>query len=124
MSVRTTITRRRISGAAILVAALAAAGLPGQASAEEVEVRIDNFTFAPQQLTVQVGTTVTWTNEDDIPHNIVSSARGAFKSKVMDTEGKYSFTFTNPGSFEYFCALHPHMKGTIVVEGTPGPKAP
>ena len=116
--------RRRIFGAAFLVAALAAAGLPVRARADEMEVKIGNFVFEPQNLIVQVGTKVTWVNEDDLPHNVVSSARGVFKSKVMDTEEKYTFTFTTPGSFEYFCALHPHMKGTIVVEGSPGPKAP
>ena len=122
---KTGFVRGAVAAVALQLAVFTATALTAVPSwSAETTVMIDNFTFAPQQLTVQVGTTVTWTNEDDIPHNIVSSARGAFKSKVMDTEGKYSFTFTNPGSFEYFCALHPHMKGTIVVEGTPGPKAP
>src|SRR5438067_5393373 len=94
--------RRRIFGAAFLVAAIAAAGLPVRARADEMEVKIGNFVFEPQNLIVQVGTKVTWVNDDDIPHNVVSSARGVFKSKVMDTEEKYTFTFTTPGSFEYF----------------------
>jgi len=89
------------------------------ASAAEVRVKIDNFTFNPQKLTVQPGTTVTWTNEDDIPHTVASSTK-AFKSKVMDTEESFSFTFTTPGAFEYFCSLHPHMTGTIVVEAATG----
>jgi plastocyanin len=89
------------------------------AQAAEVKVKIDNFTFNPQKLTVTAGTTVTWTNEDDIPHTVASSTK-AFKSKVMDTEGSFSFTFATPGAFEYFCSLHPHMTGTIVVEAATG----
>ena len=88
------------------------------ASAETV-VKIDNFTFGPQRLTVKAGTTVTWINQDDIPHAIAATGK-AFRSKVMDTDDKYSFTFTTAGVYEYFCSLHPHMTGTIVVETTPG----
>jgi plastocyanin len=84
-----------------------------------VEVKIDNFTFVPQRLTVKSGTTVTWINEDDIPHAVAATDK-AFKSKVLDTNDKFSFTFTTAGSFEYFCSLHPHMTGTIVVETTAG----
>ena len=78
-------------------------------------VKIDNFTFAPSTLTVKAGTHVTWRNEDDIPHTIASSAR-LFKSKALDTDDSFSFTFNDAGTYEYFCSLHPHMKGTIVVE--------
>jgi amicyanin len=87
--------------------------------AAEQEVKIDNFTFAPQELRVKAGTTVTWINADDIPHTVASSTR-LFKSKVLDTEGKFSFTFTTPGSYQYFCSLHPHMTGSIVVEAATG----
>ena len=90
--------------------------------AAEQEVKIDNFTFAPQRLTVKAGTTVTWINDDDIPHAIASTGK-AFRSKVLDTEDKFSFTFATPGSYEYFCSLHPHMTGTIVVEATSGSSA-
>jgi plastocyanin len=62
---------------------------------------------------------VTWTNQDDIPHTVASSTK-AFKSKVMDTEETFSFTFTTAGAFEYFCSLHPHMTGTIVVVAATG----
>ena len=82
-------------------------------------MKIDNFTFNPARVTVKAGTTVTWDNEDDIPHTIASSTK-LFKSKVLDTDDKFSFTFTTPGAFEYFCSLHPHMTGTIVVEATTG----
>ncbi|HEY5066606.1 MAG TPA: cupredoxin family copper-binding protein [Xanthobacteraceae bacterium] len=86
----------------------------GIAQANETTVTIDNFTFAPAALTVQVGTTVTWKNHDDIPHTIVSA--GKFRSKALDTDDSYSFTFTTAGDYSYFCSLHPHMTGTIKVE--------
>jgi plastocyanin len=94
-----------------------AAVLASQISAarcEDVAVTIDNFTFSPAALTVKVGTTVTWKNQDDIPHTIVSA--GKFKSKALDTDDSYSFTFTATGDYTYFCSLHPHMTGTIKVE--------
>jgi len=85
-----------------------------RAHCEETTVTIDNFTFAPPELTVKVGTTVTWKNHDDIPHTIVSA--GKFRSKALDTDDSYSFTFTTAGAYAYFCSLHPHMTGTIKVE--------
>ena len=104
------------TGAALLVAALAAATLsPAPLRAEDATVKIDNFTFAPALLTVKAGTTVKWLNEDDIPHTVASSTR-AFKSKALDTDDSFAFTFSTPGTYEYFCSLHPHMKATIVVE--------
>jgi amicyanin len=93
-----------------------------QAMAEDAAVKIDNFTFGPQELKVKAGTTVTWTNGDDIPHTVVSPNN--FRSKVMDTDGTYSFTFTTPGTYKYFCSLHPHMTGTIIVEAATGSVAP
>jgi plastocyanin len=78
-------------------------------------VQIANFTFKAPVTTVKPGTTVTWTNADDIPHTVVSKD-GVFKSKVLDTGDKFSFTFAKPGQFGYFCSLHPHMTGTIVVK--------
>jgi plastocyanin len=84
------------------------------ARAENGSITIDNFTFQPAALTVKVGTTVTWTNHDDIPHTVVSP--GKFRSKAMDTDDKFSFTFTAAGDYTYFCSLHPHMTGTIKVE--------
>ena len=106
--------------AAALLLALAPA-LTGTAHAAQLEVKIDNFTFGPQKLTVKVGDTVTWINEDDIPHTVVSV--GKFRSKALDTEDKYSFTFTATGTYEYFCGLHPHMQGSIVVEAATGSAA-
>jgi plastocyanin len=85
---------------------------PAPASAA---VQIDNFTFKAPVTTVKIGTTVTWMNGDDIPHTVVSKD-GFFKSKVLDTGDRFSFTFAKTGQFGYFCSLHPHMTGTIVVK--------
>jgi plastocyanin len=84
------------------------------ARADEMKVTIDNFTFAPAELKVKVGDTVTWTNHDDIPHTVVSA--GKYRSKTMDTDDHFSFTFTAAGDYKYFCSLHPHMTGMIKVE--------
>jgi amicyanin len=96
-------------------AALACAIAPSVAQNNVVAATIDNFVFEPAKLTIKAGTTVTWTNRDDIPHTVASKDR-LFKSKVMDTDETYSYTFTTPGEYSYFCSLHPHMTGTIVVE--------
>ena len=101
------------SGVRIAVAAALSLYL-GTAHAEEQKVTIDNFTFSPATVKVKVGDTVTWTNHDDIPHTVVSA--GKFRSKAMDTDGTFSFTFTSAGEYKYFCSLHPHMTGTITVE--------
>jgi plastocyanin len=83
-------------------------------------ISIDNFTFAPATL---AGGSVTWINKDDIPHAI-ASATGAFtKSKALDTDDTFSFTFTTPGTYKYFCYLHPRMVGSIVVEAATGSAA-
>jgi plastocyanin len=86
-----------------------------QPTAASAEVKIDNFVFGPQTITVPVGATVTWTNKDDIPHTAVSTD-GAFKSKVMDTDEKFSYTFTKPGTYPYYCSIHPKMTGKVVVQ--------
>jgi plastocyanin len=102
-----------LAAGAALLASLASAG------AAEVKVGIDNFTFNPQVVTVKAGDTVVWTNNDDIPHT-VASPRNGIKSKPLDTGDAFSFTFTTPGSYDYFCSLHPHMTGRIVVEAATG----
>jgi amicyanin len=91
----------------------AASAAPAQGAS--VEVKIDNFSFGPATLTVAVGTTVTWTNRDDIPHTVVSDDK-VFKSKVLDTDEKFSFTFTKAGTYGYFCSIHPKMTGKVVVQ--------
>ena len=84
-------------------------------NATSAEVKIDNFSFTPATLTVSAGTTVTWTNHDDIPHTVVSDDK-SMKSKALDTDDKFSFSFSKPGTYPYFCSLHPKMKGVIVVQ--------
>ena len=86
----------------------------GNSSAAPAEVKIDNFSFGPQTVTVPVGTTVTWTNSDDIPHTSVSTD-GVFKSKVLDTDEQFSYTFTKAGTYPYYCTIHPKMTGKVVV---------
>src|SRR5271169_4669346 len=85
------------------------------AAQEENVVTIDNFTFGPPEMTVAVGTTVKWVNHDDIPHTVVEKNK-AFRSKALDTDDTYSFTFASAGTFDYFCGLHPHMVGKIIVK--------
>jgi amicyanin len=94
-------------------ARIAKAGAPDPQTT--VEVKIDNFSFGPTELKVAVGTTVTWTNRDDIPHTVVSTD-GAFKSKVLDTDEKFTFAFTKAGTYPYFCSIHPKMTGKVVVQ--------
>jgi amicyanin len=101
---------------------VAAIILPVSAQDAPAAVGIDNFTFNPQQLTIKAGATVTWTNKDDIPHTVAAVSK-QFKSKALDTGDAYSFTFTTPGTYAYFCSLHPHMTGTIVVEAATGSNA-
>ncbi len=83
--------------------------------ADGVTISIDNFTFGPNVLTVKAGATVRWVNRDDIPHTILDKQRKVFRSKVLDTDDAFSFTFKEPGTYEYFCGLHPHMTGRVIV---------
>ena len=91
------------------------AGMATAAPAPTAAVQIANFTFKNPVVTVKVGTAVTWTNADDIPHTVVSKD-GLFKSKVLDSGDRFSFTFAKPGQFGYFCSIHPHMTGTVIVK--------
>ncbi|MEN3348788.1 MAG: hypothetical protein V7632_2423 [Bradyrhizobium sp.] len=101
---------RRDFGIAVVATML----LPVSAArAEDTAIHIDNFVFEPAKLEVKPGTTVTWTNRDDIPHTVVCA--GKFRSKTLDTDGTFSFTFTDAGEYKYFCSLHPHMTGSIKV---------
>ena len=106
---------------AILAIALAASidsradGASAETKAAEIVVKIDNFSFSPNAITIPVGTTVRWTNADDIPHTIVSDDK-VFKSKALDTDDQFTYTFTKPGTYSYFCGLHPKMTGKIVVQ--------
>ena len=104
----------------LMIALLLLAGSPSvsvadQSAMESADVKIDNFSFGPQTVTVPVGATVTWTNHDDIPHTVVSTD-GVFKSKVRDTDEKFSYTFTKAGTYPYYCTIHPKMTGKVVVQ--------
>ena len=114
-------------GVALVVGSLALSIEPQAHSVEAsrlaataMEVRIDNFTFSPPTLTVAPGTTVTWVNGDDIPHAVAAKDR-SFRSKVLDTDDRYSFTFATAGEYEYFCTLHPHMVGKVIVKESGSP---
>ena len=104
----------------VMIAMVLPAGTPSvaandQPSGASADVKIDNFSFGPKTLTVSVGTTVVWTNRDDIPHTVVSTD-GVFKSKVRDTDEKFSYTFTKAGEYSYYCTIHPKMTGKVVVQ--------
>jgi plastocyanin len=110
--------------AAIVVTALACtngtraslAMSPSDKTASSTTVKIDNFSFGPATITVPAGSTVTWTNNDDVPHVVTSDDGKLFKSKALDTDDRFSFTFTKPGTYNYYCAIHPKMTAKIVVQ--------
>jgi len=87
---------------------------PRPVEASAVEVRIDNFSFSPTSLVVKAGTQITWTNRDDIPHTVVEEDK-VFQSRVLDTDEKFMFTPTKPGTYTYYCSLHPKMTGKVIV---------
>ena len=99
----------------VAITAIILCAMGAEQKTEEKEVKIDNFSFAPQVLTVSTGTKVTWINKDDVPHTVVSVEK-KFKSSPLDTGDKFSFTFSTPGTYEYFCSIHAHMKGKVVVQ--------
>jgi len=116
--------RRKLFTGSIIALSLAVAAVvilhPTRAKSEEsktssMEVRVDNFTFGPDTLTVPANSTVTWVNKDDVPH-VIASNDGLFKSKALDTEDKYSYTFTKAGTYAYYCSVHPKMVGKIIVQ--------
>ena len=116
-------TKLYILTMAILLAALVLgtspantfAATPDDKSASEAAVKIDNFSFSPVTITIPAGTTVRWTNRDDIPHTVVSDDK-TFKSKPLDTDEQFTYTFTKPGTYNYFCSIHPKMTAKVVVQ--------
>jgi len=106
---------------AVVLVMLAVIGMYGHslassaAAATGAQVNIDNFSFSPNMLTVKAGTAVTWTNRDDIPHTVFSD-QNAFMSKTMDTNESFTLTLAKPGTYTYFCTIHPKMTGKIVVQ--------
>ncbi len=116
---RTTHTAMHAAIVLSVLALAAAATLAVEArepaeSATAAKVTIDNFSFSPATLTVTKGATVTWTNRDDMPHTVVATDKG-FASSALDTDQKFSYTFTRVGTFEYYCSIHPRMVGRVVV---------
>jgi plastocyanin len=97
------------------VAAIVAGFAITAAASASADVKIDNFSFNAQTITVPAGTEIRWTNHDDIPHTVVSEDK-SFKSKVLDTDERFTYTLTKPGTYKYFCSLHPKMTGTVVVQ--------
>jgi plastocyanin len=111
---KTVATRSKRTGLAVAVLAAALLAASPAPAARPAAVGIKDFKFAPSPLTVPVGATVTWTNHDEEPHTITSTS-GAFGSAGLSNEETFTQTFTRPGTYAYFCALHPHMKATVVV---------
>ena len=111
----------RILGAAVLLCIctlITSVAQMSWASADETpqnQVKIDNFAFTPPTITVSTGTEVKWVNHDDIPHTVVSDDK-SFKSKALDTDQEFTFTFSKPGTYTYFCSIHPKMTGKVVVK--------
>lgn len=118
--------KRSIIGTTVILAgitiAIALVSLHGHGSrvqaAEEMagtQVTIDNFSFTPPTITVPVGSTVTWVNKDDVPHTVVENNH-KFKSKALDTDESFTQTFTEPGTYDYFCSVHPKMVAKVIVQ--------
>lgn len=103
-----------VSVIAAVAPAIAADAVSTPPTSKSIEVKVDNFTFAPETITVPANADVTWLNRDDVPH-VIASTDGLFRSKALDTDDKYTFTFTKPGTYSYFCAIHPKMVGKIIV---------
>jgi len=104
------------NGICIVLAIATCLGVAAAAQSKAaMEIKIDNFSFSPAELKIPVGATIVWTNGDDIPHTVVSIDK-VFKSKVLDTDEKYSYTFNTAGTYSYFCSIHPKMTGKVIVQ--------
>ena len=104
--------------ASLIGGAILAVALEAHAAPAPLTIKIDNFTFSPPDLVIPAGTTVTWVNEDDVPHTAVADDHKTFRSKPMDTDDKFSFTFAAPGTYPYFCSIHPKMTAKIIVKAS------
>jgi len=113
-AVRTALIALALAGGGAAGGGLALAA-PAPATASAPVVTIGNFTFGPMTLTVPVGAQVTWVNADDVPHTVVATD-GVFRSHPIDSDERFSFTFTKPGVYSYFCSLHPRMVGKVIVK--------
>jgi plastocyanin len=104
-----------VTAAATMLLATSLPGGPAGGKTSPDTVKIDNFNFTPQTLTVRAGTTVLWVNQDDVPHTVTSNDK-KFKSRVLDTDERFSYTFSVPGTYNYYCSVHPHMTGKVIVQ--------
>ena len=104
-----------VGSLALILAVVLRSGTAIGQTAQPTEIKVDNFTFSPETLTIPANSTVTWTNKDDVPH-VIASTDGAFRSKGLDTDDRYSFKFTKPGTYSYYCSIHPKMTGKVVVQ--------
>ncbi|MDB6028029.1 MAG: amicyanin [Verrucomicrobiales bacterium] len=98
-----------------ITAAVSVASLAAETKTDPNRVKITNFNFTPRALTIHTGTKVTWVNEDDVPHTVTSPEK-KFKSRALDTDEAFTYTFSTPGTYTYFCSVHPHMTGKIIVQ--------
>ena len=106
---------RTVALAALMLTRLGFAETAAAENPAALQITIDNFSFAPATLNISAGTEVTWVNHDDIPHTVVSEDKVTFKSHALDTDEKFSFTFAKPGTYTYFCSLHPKMTAKVAV---------
>jgi plastocyanin len=114
------VSMRRVSADARTLQATAGGAVGSSTArtdaASSAVVSIDNFSFDPKELMITAGTTVTWVNADDLPHTATSTASPPlFDSKTLDKDDKFSFQFNTPGTYEFFCKLHPTMTGKVIV---------
>src|SRR5262249_15872752 len=107
--------KRRVAILSLMLMTVAWA-MPAAAAESTVEITIDNFTFTPATITIEPGTTVTWVNRDDIPHTVVAKSP-QLKSQALDTDDSFAHQFQEVGVIDYFCSLHPHMTGKVIVHG-------
>jgi plastocyanin len=102
-------------GGGLAALAMLLAGYAAWAAPSPVTVEMKEFKFKPGLVTVAAGTTVTWRNDDEEPHT-VTSTDGVFRSSALESEGRFSFTFSKPGTYHYFCSIHPHMRADVIVQ--------
>jgi plastocyanin len=100
----------------MLLCAVQAPAAAADASTKNYRVAIQNFAFEPKAITVPAGATVVWTNKDEEPHTVTSAGSGFTSSKALDTDDSYKVVFSKPGTYTYYCQIHPHMVGTIIVQ--------
>ena len=98
----------------LLASAITRAATDSKQSAKETRIEIKDFSFQPKLVTLPVGAKVVWVNKDEEPHTVVSTDK-IFLSKALDTDDTFTFTFDKPGTYEYFCSVHPRMTAKIVV---------